>query len=148
MLFGQFGGGNGTSDDPWQIQTAEHLNNVRNYLGYANRDNYFKLMNDIDLSSYQSGAGWAPIGYYVNLFYGKFEGNNQKITGLRINRNDSDNNGLFGILGTGGEIKNLGVVDVIITGVDRCGGLVGGNEGIIKNCYATGSVTGNLMSEV
>ncbi|NLW18869.1 MAG: hypothetical protein GXY81_04180 [Candidatus Cloacimonetes bacterium] len=29
--FAEFAGGSGTKADPWQVATAEHLNNVRNY---------------------------------------------------------------------------------------------------------------------
>ena len=36
-LWGQFAGGQGTEAGPWQIETAEHLNNVRNYLGEIGR---------------------------------------------------------------------------------------------------------------
>ncbi len=34
-LWAQFAGGSGTEEDPWQIETAAHLDNVRNYLGAA-----------------------------------------------------------------------------------------------------------------
>lgn len=50
----QFGGGTGTSGDPYQISTAAHMatlatnvNGGTNYLGV-----YFKMMNDISLSAY------------------------------------------------------------------------------------------------
>ena len=35
-----FAGGSGTSTDPYQITTADHLNDVRNYFG---NDKNFKL---------------------------------------------------------------------------------------------------------
>lgn len=42
-----FGGGSGTSGDPWQISTPTHLNNMRNCLGSGYVDKYFKLMNGV-----------------------------------------------------------------------------------------------------
>jgi len=30
-VYAQFAGGSGTESDPWQVATAEQLNNVRNY---------------------------------------------------------------------------------------------------------------------
>ena len=46
-IFAQFAGGSGTSADPYLVETAEHLNNVRNYLN--NSSVYFKQIADIDL---------------------------------------------------------------------------------------------------
>lgn len=50
--------------------------------------------------------------------------------------------GLFGYLGSGGVIKNLGVDgSVHITG-NNIGGVCGYNEGTITGCYNNGAVTG------
>jgi hypothetical protein len=51
--------------------------------------------------------------------------------------------GLFGWLGTGGQIRRLGVEDVSIVGGDYVGGLVGYNDGAISYCYSTGFVSGD-----
>ena len=61
---GVFAGGTGTATDPWQIATAEQLNNVRNYLGPAHSDKFFVLNANIDLDvpPYNTGLGWEPIG--------------------------------------------------------------------------------------
>ena len=48
-----FAGGSGTEDDPYQIATADQLNNVRNHL-----DKHFILTANIDLL----GTNWDPIG--------------------------------------------------------------------------------------
>lgn len=53
-----FAGGSGTLEDPWLIATAEQLDEVRHY-----QDKNFKLVNDIDLSSYGDGS-WVPIDRY------------------------------------------------------------------------------------
>ena len=43
---GEFAGGTGTANDPYQIETAEQLNNVRNYM-----KSHFVLNRDIDMSN-------------------------------------------------------------------------------------------------
>lgn len=72
-----FAGGNGTAEDPYQITTAEQMNNVRKNLSAS-----YVLMNDIDLSGY---SNWEPIGTSSEIpFVGIFDGNNHTITGLTI----------------------------------------------------------------
>lgn len=48
-LSAEFAGGSGTQEDPWQIATAQHLNNLRNYLGSGHRNKYFIQTADINL---------------------------------------------------------------------------------------------------
>jgi hypothetical protein len=48
--------------------------------------------------------------------------------------------GLFGTIGAGGRVQNLGVKDVLIKGFGDVGGLVGTNDGDIAGCFATGRV--------
>ncbi len=44
-----FAGGSGTAEDPYQVETAAQLDQVRNYLGEQNADKHFLLVADIDL---------------------------------------------------------------------------------------------------
>jgi hypothetical protein len=105
-------------------------------------------------------------------FTGVFDGNDHKISNLAWSSTQKDCIGLFGYVGSGGQIKNLGMenVDVnavngtligalvglndggaitdcystgSVSGNDRVGGLVGESYGTITNCYSTGSVSGN-----
>ena len=156
-----FSGGSGTSEDPWQISTIEQLNEVRNHL-----DDHFILLNDLDMSIatgdesgefWNDGAGWEPIGEYNypsidEPFTGTFDGNGFTISGLFINRPETDYIGLFGYLNFRSspyqdpEIIDLTLSNVNITGFDRTGALVGSlaaNSGSIINCSSSGSVTGN-----
>ncbi|NLK50294.1 MAG: hypothetical protein GX294_06560 [Candidatus Cloacimonetes bacterium] len=145
-LFSQFAGGSGTEQDPWKIATAKHLNNVRNYLDEEHSDKHFIQIADIDLdvAPYNTGEGWEPIGSDTSIstrFYGTYDGDEHVVTGLYINRPESDYQGLFGY--AQGTIKNLGVKNINITSHWYIGGLVGVNiYGSIYNCYSTGSVTG------
>lgn len=106
-------------------------------------------MNDLDLS----GINWDPIGEGSPLsggsicFTGIFDGNGHTINNLTINKPDEDTVGLFGSIGDGAEIKNLGLVDVDIYGGDTVGAIAAYNVGstgntLITNCFVTGNVAG------
>ena len=97
-----------------------------------------------DVSSFTS---WTPIGYWNsssdNVYYsGTFDGQNHTISGLYFNDTSTSYVGLFGYLGSGGEIKNVGVIDSYISGSDTVGGICGeNNSGTITGCYNTGAVS-------
>ena len=84
----EFAGGSGTEDDPYLIETKEHLNNVRNYL-----DAHYKMLSDIVFTDadfaeggdfYNDGIGWCPIGTADIPFTGSFDGDGKSISGLTI----------------------------------------------------------------
>ena len=128
--------------------------------------NGYELMANLDFevaSSYASGtinmdwitgSGWEPIGNAGadgivseddEGFATIFEGNGHTISNLYINRFSTIDVGLFGyISGSTAELRNIGLLDVKVTGSKYVGGLVGTNdEGMVSGSYATGSVTGN-----
>ena len=76
-------------------------------------------------------------------FTGVFDGNGHVISGLTID-GASYYMGLFGRLESGAEVKNLGVVDLRVTGRwGYVGGLVGQNyDGAVINCYTAGRISG------
>ena len=135
--------GDGTSDNPYQISTAAELYWFADKVNNDNANYSSKnavLIADIDLEGSATNK-WTPIGNTTNQFKGTFDGGGHKITGLYINRS-GDSNGLFGYLGAGGVIKNLGVDgSVHITG-NNIGGVCGYSEGTITSCYNNGAVTG------
>ena len=89
-----------------------------------------------------TGEGWLPIGASGSPFEVTFQGNGYAISNLYIRRSGVDT-GLFGY--TSGVIRNLGLVDVGVTGAETVGGLVGLNGGgVIMASYVTGSVTGQV----
>jgi hypothetical protein len=154
---GSFGGGNGTSGNPYLIEDAADLDAVRNNLAA-----HYNLANNIDLTSYLSFggagyakwgiAGWQPIGNGTvgNLFYGSFNGAGYKVTGLWINRPNETCVGLFGYI-TGAIFSNLGVETAIgnsVVGDQYVGGAIGYIAGFsggsnVTNSYFTGTVIGN-----
>ena len=132
------GAGEGSQSSPYQIATADQLNEVRYLLA---SDFYFEQVDDIDLgvSPYVDGEGWLPI----EGFQGKMDGKGYKITGLKINRS-SDYVGLFGTTSSTSSLNNMGLETIELIGKFYVGGLVGSNQGAISNSYSsTGSVSGD-----
>jgi len=140
-----FAGGTGTSGDPYQITTAADLASVSSYLGAGNSGKYFKVMNNIDLnvSPYNTGTGWTPIGTSSNYFYGKFDGNFKTISNLYYNNSSGNYAGLFGVVGSSGIISNTILSTATVSGNLEVGSLAGANYGsITKSAITGGSVTG------
>ena len=140
-----FGGGSGTAEDPWLLATAEHLDNLRLYLGTSHTDKHFLQIADINLDEapWNQGAGWMPIGTSANAFHGKFDGNGHAINGLMINRPGTSNVGLWGYVGVDGHLQNVSLFDADVTGGNYVvGTLAGYNRGTISGAHATGSVHG------
>ena len=160
----EFAGGDGspegTGAGPYQISNPAQLNNVRNHLNA-----HFELANDIDLTAYLSpggagyngGKGWAPIhrydaGTYTDYpFTGIFDGNHHTISGLMIDDNDEDDDGigLFGTAGTHCVIRDL---NIVVSGIGCKGEYVGALIGracgdfddtvdiSVTNCHSTGGL--------
>lgn len=154
-----FGGGTGTSGDPWQISTPTHLNNVRDCIGSDYTNNYFKLTDNIDLNvaPYNSGTGWTPIGTgtTTSRFFGNFDGNSKTISNLMINVTSGGAHfGLFG--SSAGNIHDLTLsnASVSVTGTTSNvyqGILLGHNSGTVSNITVSGgtvSGTGLYMGGV
>lgn len=140
-----FYGGTGTSDDPFLVATAAQLDNVRNYL-----DSHFLQIADIDLSSFLSGDSWDPIGTYIDDFHsgnelltGSYDGGDKQISSLIINLPNTSVVGLFSSVFEG-ELKNIHLVDMDVTGERLTGALVGlMKDSTMVNCSASGTVTGS-----
>lgn len=142
-------------DSSWTpVSSAEELSKVRNNLSGA-----FYLTQDIDLA----GMEWAPIGTQSAPFRGYFSGNGHVIRNLTISDRGSLNDfGLFGAVGGGSQIFDLGLENVDIS-VDsetlgsktasNVGGLAGhvsnssSNAVAIQNCYVTGKIAFNSSGE-
>jgi hypothetical protein len=117
--------GNGTTNDPYQISSAEQLAELANLVNAANSTYNlatYKLTCNLDLSAYgknyNGGKGWVPIGRYSNTnnipFQGTFDGGGHTVSGLYIDDSTLDGAGLFGCI----------------------------DNGTVKNCRFTGAVSG------
>ncbi len=135
----EFAGGVGTAVDPYQVATANHLNNVRNHLGatFAQTANI-----DLGVSPWNEGDGWEPIGTDATPFTGSYDGGGFTISGLTINRSE-DNVGLFGRI-NGATIERVGLEDVSVSGLINTGALVGSSaitsSSLVRDSYAIGTV--------
>jgi len=126
--------GLGTELDPYQVATAEDLNDVRNDLTA-----YYVQASDIDLSGYES---WVPIGDATTPFNGNYEGNLFIVTNL-VATCSSDNIGLFGYMNGAAELNNITIENCDVMGNYCVGALVGDwRGGKINNCKSSGTVTG------
>lgn len=151
----QFSGkGSGTKTDPYLVETALNVEEIRNFQN--NSSVCFKLANDIDMSELikdtYGNSGWNPIP----KFQGKLDGNGHVISGLFIDRYDGKDAGFFRditnayihdlILDYSGDVDvssdvKVGGLSAISSGssnVERCmvigasfsGGMVGGLLGL------------------
>ena len=158
----------------------------------AVRDNLagnHKLMNSLNSTTpgytelasptANQGQGWEPIGsgYWASgppsirlvgeVFNGSFDGQGYEISDLFINRSGWGGSGLFGCVGRGGIIRNLGVTNATVTvpedvdslvrftggtvdtldvaTIDAVGILVGFSRGSVSDSYASGTVSGDTI---
>ena len=132
------------SGKEYQISTKEDLTKLAQLVN-SNKDTTnvtFYLGDDIDLS----GEDWTPIGNISAnrnyQFKGTFDGNGHVIRNVNVNKSSSGFSGLFGFASSKAVIKNLGAENASVIGTENTGIIVGSCEGIITNCYATGSVSG------
>ena len=93
-------------------------------------------------------GGWLPIGDENNPFTAVFDGNGHRIRNLGIRRAQPDI-GLFGVIGEGAAVRNLGLVDNLAdyTGSDDGDNYIGGlagrqSDGSITASHATGPAAG------
>ena len=130
--------GGATLNTNMLVNTVYDLQNIQNNLA-----GIYALGRDIDASataSWNGGAGFTPVGG-ISLFTGTFDGQGQTISNLRINQPSGQYVGLFGWNGATAIVRNLGLLNVSITGGTATGGVVGRNEGTITGVYTSGSVT-------
>lgn len=107
----------------------------------------YVLVKDLD----EDSPGYSEVvengGFdSVSLFYGTFDGNGHVIEDLVIDQDGFA--GLFaqtGASGSSGEIRNLGLENVDVSGDGLVGALVGSNSAntTITNVYVTGAVEGS-----
>lgn len=140
-----YSGGMGTAAIPWQIGTVADWGVL---CGTPDDwDNHFVLTADLDFA----GASLVPVapdtdaeaaGFQGVAFTGILDGGGHMMRNALVNRPDSDYVGIIGYLGSGGEVFNLGVEGIAVTGHRCVGGLVGYvMEATITGCHTTGDVS-------
>lgn len=149
---GDLGGGDGSQENPYLIQDINDFYEFCWDSAYWN--DYTRLECDLDLSAAGTytrapiaGDPDTDITFDGTPFTGSFDGNNHVVSNLAIG--GAYYLGLFGSIGSGAVVINLGVVDCSIVGGNNShylGGLCARNSGSVRNCYATGSVSGGNNS--
>jgi filamentous hemagglutinin family protein len=138
---------------------SEYSNTITNahqlQLMAMNLGAIYTLGADIDMVDTSTGtgmwgsAGFVPVGAYpywpINgiAFTGQLDGMGFTINNLTINRPATDYVGLFGGLGWGSVVSNVGLVGGSVSGLSRVGALAAYNYGSISNSYVSGmSISG------
>lgn len=89
---------------------------------------------------------WTPIGSHEigsNPYTGTFDGQGHSISGLYFNNPAKPFVGLFGVIGAGGKISNVGVSDSYFQFELLGGGICGLNMGgVLQNCSNSSTVIG------
>ena len=123
----------------------------------TNLSGQYALRNSIDATATQDWndqdtstdvkEGFASIGNTDKAFIGKFDGLDYNIFNLNIDR-DTDNVGLFGVVGNNAVIQNVTLVGGSIKGQNNVGALAGQVSGgaQISNIMNSASVTGSSSS--
>jgi hypothetical protein len=145
---GFFASGKGTETNPYIVNTKKQLEDfswlVNSGIGFS--DKHIKLSTHIALNdtanwrnwkNYPPDYEWKPIGI-SSSFKGTFDGNGFTVSGIY-------GSGLFGVVDSSGNIKNLGVVASYIKGESRGGGLAEENYGLISYSYSLCVVTQRVV---
>jgi hypothetical protein len=150
----EFAAGTGEPNDPYQIATSEQLVSIGSDPNLLNK--HFILIDDIDLDPNLPGGRvfseaviapsrimWAHVPYIHCLPYtGDFNGNGHIIRNLFINAEGewAVYIGLFGCIK--GQVRNMRLENIKISGTYIVGGLTGSNQGTITACSISGTITG------
>ena len=142
-----------TSDAVWTFTTCTPIGSMAELQGIGTTSGplsgIYCLTGDLDASTF---GNFTPIGTgQLSAFTGTFDGQGHTISNLTVNHPGEEGVGLFGYIGHGGLVKNIGLEDVLVVGGLDTGGLAGftadaygipGTVGAVENAYTTGSVTG------
>jgi hypothetical protein len=133
----KYGGGTGTADDPYLIYTAEQMNTIGTEPN--DWDKNFRLMADIDLSTYL-GTEFNIIGVdRNNPFTGIFDGNNHTICNFTYTTTATTGYiGLFGCISRADAI----VESLILTDPNVNAAGHSGYVGSLVGCLGTGMISG------
>lgn len=117
-----YAGGSGTETDPYLIATGEQLYKMVTTSSADTIGRHYKLINDIKLNDVNSenwenktiiNSWYVPKGT-SNPFRGHFDGDYHIVSGIYNGELESNNYGLFPVIGEGAIIENVGVTNSYI----------------------------------
>ncbi len=129
-----YAGGNGSANNPYQIDTAERLAQM---LMYSESGKYYTLtenikINDTSADNWQDSAKQWLTSSDVSAFTGIFDGNGNTVYGLYNNGVKSGvSAGLIPLLGSGGEARNVKVDNSYLSG--ESGAVIGAVIGAVED---------------
>lgn len=134
--------GSGTEDEPYEVRTVDHLQHLADY-----PDDYFVLVSNIDASdteNWNDGKGFEPVYFDGDNYDMTLDGDGYVIENLYINRPDESRVGIFGgSMDFRGTVKDVGLVDVDITGGTYTGAVAGRpHSAEFNNVFVEGVVDG------
>ena len=140
-----FPDGHGTPENPYIISDYSDLVTLSQLIA-EEPDAYAGAHYSVSVKSITAdatgGETFIPIGSETNPFTGNFDGNGVIISGLTVD-SDDDYVGLFGYVGEGAVISEVGLYKAdIATDYDYAGGIAGYNAGNISSCFVHGSISG------
>jgi len=162
-------GGSGSANDPYLITDIYGLQGIYSNIGRydpiggpgpALRTLNYLLVNDIDASGtalWNSGRGFLPIGNATYQFTGSLSGSlsGSTINGLTINNDTVSSLGLFGYVGSSGNISDVHLIGGTVRGAFAqdypalyIGALAGRNDGTIRRSSASTIVNGSSIYQV
>jgi hypothetical protein len=131
----EYSGGSGINESPYRISSAADWQELMG--SPADWGSYFVLTGNISLF----GVAQTPVGTQAAPFTGVFDGNGFTISFVGIEMTTTNEVGLFGYV-SNGQIKNLSLTHVMVSGQYQVGGLCGWNSGAITNCSVIGTISG------
>lgn len=140
----EFGGGAGTSADPYILNTSAHFIELSDkvHAGNPHAGKYFAVKSDIDFNN----VNFRPIGNNFDgpsnnhFFSGIVDGENHKISNFKCSFISLMGVGIFGLTSSNCVIKNIHLISGAIECSTYAGGIVGFNMGSIENCSTSDEV--------
>ena len=143
--------GDGTQNNPYSITTDAEFALMVNYMQDPSQRNcYYALETDIVINDGNAAEWgktppkykWEPIGDSLHRASGTLYGQGHTISGLYINSEKEDYQGLFGYLN--GSIYNLNLVNSFVKGGNYVGALAG-HVDVVENVFVEAVVEGQYV---
>ena len=117
--------GSGTAADPYQIRSAGDLTAFANHPERWGPGANVALRPNTTFDLTNSPGGWTPIGNAATPFQGTFIGGGTTVRGITIDRPTADDQGFFGVVGSGARISDVKIDKSTIVGKQHVGVLAG-----------------------
>ena len=135
-------------ENAYKIQSKHDLRHLANYVNIGHntcKGLTFRQTKDITCDDSYMPIGNFPAQGQANRFWGIYDGQGHRISGITVTRTGSNDYadgfiGLFGVIGRGSVIQNVVLAYSTFTGHRKVGGIAGQCEGIVQNCRVENSV--------